>query len=302
MSASLVSDQWLRGLPKAELHLHLEGSLEPQMLFSLAARNRVKLPFATVDEVRQAYRFRRLDDFLAIYYQGMSVLQTSQDFHDLTLAYLQRAHADGVVHAEVFFDPQGHTRRRIAFATVIDGILSGLQQAQRELGITHRLILCFLRDLDEADALATLDQARPYLPHLAGVGLDSTELRHPPSKFARAFATARSLGLKLVAHAGEEGPPAYVREALDVLGIDRLDHGNRSLEDAALIERLRASQSFAARVASRSAQVRKRSQSRYAGGRQRSAERQRGELHKQADQVRGEKRTLAARRKNDESY
>lgn len=242
MSTSIVSDSWLRGLPKAELHLHLEGSLEPQMLFSLAARNRVELPFATVEDVRRAYRFSRLDDFLAIYYQGMSVLQTAQDFHDLTLAYMQRAHGDGVVHAEVFFDPQGHTRRGIAFETVMRGITSGLKEAQISMGITSRLIMCFLRDLPEADALQTLKNAEPWLEALTGVGLDSSELGHPPAKFARAFAAARSMGLKLVAHAGEEGPPAYVREALDVLGIDRLDHGNRSLEDAALVERLRAAQ------------------------------------------------------------
>lgn len=242
MSTSIVSDSWLRGLPKAELHLHLEGSLEPEMLFSLAARNRVELPFATLEDVRRAYRFSRLDDFLAIYYQGMSVLQTAQDFHDLTLAYMQRAHGDGVVHAEVFFDPQGHTRRGIAFETVMRGITSGLNEARTSMGITSRLIMCFLRDLPESDALQTLKSAQPWLEVLTGVGLDSSELGHPPAKFARAFAAARSMGLKLVAHAGEEGPPAYVREALDVLGIDRLDHGNRSLEDTALIERLRAAQ------------------------------------------------------------
>lgn len=232
---------WIRRLPKAELHIHLEGSLEPEMLFELAARNDVKLPFVSVDAVRAAYRFQRLDDFLAIYYQGMAVLRTERDFHELTLAYMKRAHADGVRHAEVFFDPQGHTQRGVAFGTVIEGIVSGLREAERSLGVTSRLILCFLRHLSADDALQTFEQARPFLQHLTGVGLDSSELGHPPAKFRRAFDAARAEGLKLVAHAGEEGPPAYVREALDVLRIDRIDHGNRSLEDPFLIERLRAS-------------------------------------------------------------
>ncbi|MET0497613.1 MAG: adenosine deaminase [Steroidobacteraceae bacterium] len=233
---------WLRQLPKAELHLHIEGSLEPEMLFAFAARNGVDLPFDTVEAVRAAYRFQRLDDFLAIYYQGMAVLQTRDDFRELTFAYMQRARADGVRHAEIFFDPQGHTRRGIAFETVIGGITDGLQEAGASLGVTSRLIMCFLRDLSEDDALQTLEQAEPYLEHLTGVGLDSAEVGHPPGKFSRVFAAARARGLRLVAHAGEEGPPEYVREALDVLQIDRLDHGNRSLEDPALVERLRASQ------------------------------------------------------------
>jgi len=234
--------EWIRRLPKAELHLHLEGALEPEMLFAFAARNDVRVPFRTVEDVRAAYRFDRLDDFLAIYYQGMSVLQTEQDFYELTLAYMTRARADGVVHAEVFFDPQGHTRRGIAFGTVIRGIVRGLHEAGASLGMTHRLILCFLRDLTESDALDTLRNAEPYLKHLTAVGLDSSELGHPPAKFARAFETARSMGLRLVAHAGEEGPPEYVREALDVLHIDRVDHGNRALEDADLVAQLRKTQ------------------------------------------------------------
>ena len=237
-----VDMDWLRQLPKAELHLHIEGSLEPEMLFAFAARNGVDLPFDTVEAVRAAYRFQRLDDFLAIYYQGMAVLQTRDDFRELTFAYMQRARADGVRHAEIFFDPQGHTRRGIAFETVIGGITDGLQEAGASLGVTSRLIMCFLRDLSEDDALQTLEQAEPYLEHLTGVGLDSAEVGHPPGKFRRVFAAARARGLLLVAHAGEEGPPEYVREALDVLQIDRLDHGNRSLEDPALVERLRASQ------------------------------------------------------------
>ena len=188
--------------------------------------------------MRAAYRFSNLQDFLDIYYQGMDVLQTRADFHDLTWAYLQRAAADNVRHVEIFFDPQGHTARGIAFAEVVEGILSALARGEAELGITHRLILCFLRHLSEDDALATLAEAEPWLDRIAGVGLDSSELGHPPEKFARAFAAARAAGLRLVAHAGEEGPPEYVRQALDVLGVDRIDHGNRALEDPALTERL----------------------------------------------------------------
>ena len=236
-----VTRDWVRSLPKAELHLHLEGSLEPEMMFELAARNGIELPFRSVAEIRAAYEFTKLDDFLAIYYQGMSVLRTRRDFHDLTFAYLQRAHADGVVHVEVFFDPQGHTVRGVPFADVVDGIVDALAAGEREFGITHRLILCFLRHLSEEDAFATLEAAKPHLGKIAGVGLDSSELGHPPAKFARVFAAARALGLRLVAHAGEEGPPEYVTEALDVLGIERIDHGNRALEDAALVERLRTS-------------------------------------------------------------
>lgn len=234
------SHEWIRRLPKAELHLHLEGTLEPEMMLAFARRNRVELPFSTVEQIRAAYRFEKLDDFLAIYYQGMSVLKTEQDFHDLTLAYLRRVRDDGVVHVEVFFDPQGHTRRGIEFSTVIEGITSGLKAAD-SLGMTAKLIMCFLRDLPESDALATLDDADPYLDGLAAVGLDSSEVGHPPAKFKRVFAAARERGLRLVAHAGEEGPPEYVREALEELRVERLDHGNRALEDAALVERLRES-------------------------------------------------------------
>jgi len=229
---------WIRRLPKAELHLHLEGSLEPELMFSLAKRNHVELPFKTVDAVRAAYQFQRLDDFLAIYYQGMAVLQTEQDFFDLTASYLQRAGADGVRHVEVFFDPQGHTRRGVELGTVIRGIVGALSQSP----ISSRLIMCFLRDLPEADAFETLASAEPYLQHLTGVGLDSSELGNPPAKFQRVFAAARAKGLRLVAHAGEEGPPEYVRDALDLLQIDRIDHGNRALEDPQLIERLRSTQ------------------------------------------------------------
>lgn len=229
---------FIAALPKAELHLHIEGSLEPEMMIALAARNGVTLPFASVEEVRAAYAFSNLQDFLDIYYQGMAVLLTRQDFHDLTLAYCERAVADGVRHVEIFFDPQGHTERGVAFGTVIEGICAGLDEARARHGLSSRLILCFLRHLSEAEAEATLDEALPWLDRIAGVGLDSSEMGHPPSKFASVFARARSLGLKLVAHAGEEGPPAYVEEALDILKVDRIDHGNRALEDPALVARL----------------------------------------------------------------
>lgn len=229
---------FIAGLPKAELHLHIEGSLEPELMFELARRNAIPIPFASVEEVRAAYAFSNLQDFLDIYYQGMSVLVTEQDFHDLTAAYLARAHADNVRHVEIFFDPQGHTQRGVAFDTVIAGITRALGEARARHGLTSKLILCFLRHLSEAEAEATLDAALPWLDRIDGVGLDSSEVGHPPSKFERVFARARGLGLKLVAHAGEEGPPAYVVEALDLLKVDRIDHGNRSLEDPALVRRL----------------------------------------------------------------
>ena len=225
-------------LPKAELHLHLEGSLEPELMFELARRNAVEIPFKTVEEVRAAYQFANLQEFLDIYYVGMNVLITEQDFFDLTWAYLERAHADTVRHVEVFFDPQGHTDRGVTFATVIAGITRALDKAETEWGLTSKLILCFLRHLSEEAAFETLEQAKPYLERIEAVGLDSSEMGHPPSKFERVFAAAAELGLKRVAHAGEEGPPAYVYEALDLLKIDRLDHGNRALEDTALVKRL----------------------------------------------------------------
>lgn len=232
-------DALIDALPKAELHLHLEGSLEPEQLLEFAARNKVDIPFKTLEEVRAAYEFSNLQDFLDIYYQGMSVLQSEADFHDLTDAYLQRVAADNVRHVEVFFDPQGHTERGIPFDVPISGILKALDAAKAKYGITYRLIMCFLRHLSEEDAFKTWDQAKPWLSKIHGIGLDSSENGHPPSKFARIYAEARKAGLKLVAHAGEEGPPAYVYEALDELKIDRIDHGNRSLEDDALIARIR---------------------------------------------------------------
>ncbi len=226
-------------LPKAELHLHIEGSLEPDMMFRLARRNKVDIPFQSVEEIQAAYDFSNLQDFLDIYYQGMSVLQTEEDFFDLTMAYLNRVRADNVRHVEIFFDPQGHTERGIQFDTAISGILTAFKLAKAQFGMTTKLIMCFLRHLSEEDAFKTLEQADRWLDHLAGVGLDSSEVGHPPSKFERVFAAARDRGLKVVAHAGEEGPPDYVREALDLLKIDRLDHGNRALEDDALVARLR---------------------------------------------------------------
>lgn len=229
---------FIAGLPKAELHLHIEGSLEPELMFELARRNHVAIPFASVEEVRAAYRFSNLQDFLDIYYAGADVLRTEEDFRDLALAYFDRAAGDMVAHAEIFFDPQTHTHRGIPFGVVANGLLAGMAEAEQRHGITSRLILCFLRHLDEEDAFDTLTQAQPWIEQIAAVGLDSSELGHPPAKFERMFAAAGAMGLKRVAHAGEEGPPEYVREALDLLKIDRLDHGNRSLEDPLLIARL----------------------------------------------------------------
>ena len=232
------SETFIRGLPKAELHLHIEGSLEPEQMFEFARRNRIALPFASVEEVRRAYAFSNLQDFLDIYYQGAGVLRTEEDFRDLALAYFNRVAGDGCTHVELFFDPQTHTDRGIPFAVVADGLLAGMAEAETSLGITSKLILCFLRHLSEDAAFATLRQAEPWLDRIVGVGLDSSEVGHPPAKFARVFRAARERGLKLTAHAGEEGPPEYVREALDLLQVDRIDHGNRSLEDEALVRRL----------------------------------------------------------------
>ncbi|MDB2438643.1 adenosine deaminase [Hellea sp.] len=229
---------FIKSLPKAELHLHIEGSLEPEMMFALARRNNVTLPYASVEDIRAAYDFNNLQEFLDLYYAGMSVLQVRQDFYDLTYAYLKRVDEDNCRHVEIFFDPQGHTERGIAFADVIEGILGALAQGQADFGISSHLILSFLRHLSEEAAFDTLAEAEPYYHRLLGVGLDSSELGHPPSKFERVFEKAVSLGLKSFAHAGEEGPPSYVHEALDVLKVDRIDHGNRSLEDEALVQRL----------------------------------------------------------------
>jgi adenosine deaminase len=232
-------DAFITGLPKAELHLHIEGSLEPELMFALATRNGIQIPYKSVEDVRAAYAFSNLQDFLDIYYAGAAVLQTRADFHDLAAAYFTRAAADGVTHAEIMFDPQTHTDRGIPFSEVIEGLLSAQAEALSVRGMTSRLILCFLRHLTEEAAFATLAQAEPWLDRITAVGLDSSEVGHPPAKFARVFAAARAKGLKITLHAGEEGPPAYVYEALDVIDADRIDHGNRSLEDAALVERLR---------------------------------------------------------------
>ncbi len=231
-------DDFFSRLPKAELHLHIEGSLEPEMMVALATRNRVAIPFASVEEVRAAYRFTDLQSFLDIYYAGADVLRTEEDFRDLAAAYFDRAAADGVVHAEIFFDPQTHTHRGIPMQVVVDGLIAAIADARAKHGMTVGLILSYLRHLDEDDAFATLKAAEPWLDRIIGVGLDSSEVGHPPAKFARVFAASRERGLKLCAHAGEEGPPAYINEALDILHVDRIDHGNRALEDPALVARL----------------------------------------------------------------
>ncbi|MDZ4399347.1 adenosine deaminase [Hydrogenophaga sp.] len=225
-------------IPKAELHIHIEGSLEPELIFALAQRNGLSLPYASVEALREAYAFTNLQSFLDIYYAGASVLLQEADFHDMAWAYFLHAKADNVVHAELFFDPQTHTARGVPMATVIQGLSSACARAQAELGISAELILCFLRHLSEEDALATLEAALPYRENFIGVGLDSSEVGHPPSKFSRVFARCRELGLRIVAHAGEEGPPAYIWEALNDLKTERIDHGVRSLEDPALVAEL----------------------------------------------------------------
>jgi adenosine deaminase len=225
-------------LHKCELHIHIEGSLEPELMFALARRNGIALPFESVEALRRAYQFTQLQDFLDIYYQGMSVLITEEDFFDLAWAYLQRAQADNVRHVEMFFDPQGHTNRGVAFETVVGGLHRACEKASADLGIEAKIIMCFLRHLDESDAERTLDLALAHREKIIGVGLDSSERGHPPSKFKNVFRRARDAGFHLFAHAGEEGPPEYVWEAIDVLGVERVDHGNRALEDPALVKRL----------------------------------------------------------------
>jgi adenosine deaminase len=234
----MTFDSFIASLPKAELHIHIEGSLEPEMMFALARRNGLALPYPNVEAARAAYRYHRLQDFLDLYYQGAEVLRTEEDFHDLAVAYFDRAAADGVVHAEISVDPQAHTARGVPFQVVADGLLAGMARAKAEHGLTSRLILCFLRHLPEDAAFATLRQAEPWFDRIAAVGLDSSELGHPPEMFSRVFAAAAAHGLGRVAHAGEEGPPEYVRQALDLLHVDRIDHGNRALEDGELTARL----------------------------------------------------------------
>jgi adenosine deaminase len=226
-------------IPKAELHIHIEGALEPELAFALAARNGVELPFASVAELHEAYSFTDLQSFLDLYYALMAVLRTERDFEDLANAYLDRAREQGVRHAEIFFDPQAHIARGVGIDVVIGGLSRALDAAPERFGITARLIMCFLRDESAASARETLEAARPHLDRLVGVGLDSAEVGHPPEKFAEVYAAARELGLRCVAHAGEEGPPAYIWQALDVLQVERVDHGVRCLEDDTLVERLR---------------------------------------------------------------
>ncbi|MEV5881175.1 adenosine deaminase [Streptomyces sp. NPDC052020] len=225
-------------LPKAELHLHIEGTLEPELAFELAARNGVPLPYATTDDLREAYRFQDLQSFLNLYYELMAVLRTERDFEELADAYLARAAAQGVRHAEIFFDPQAHLSRGVAMGTVVEGLWRALGRGEDRHGVSTRLILCFLRDESAESALETLRAATPYLDRITGVGLDSAEVGHPPAKFREVYEAAAALGLRRVAHAGEEGPPEYITEALDVLGVERVDHGLRCMEDPALVERL----------------------------------------------------------------
>lgn len=233
-----MDEKWLAALPKAELHMHLEGSLEPELLFDLAGRNGIRLPWADVDELRRAYTFGNLQEFLDLYYQGANVLRTEQDFYDLTWAYLQRCQVQGVVHVEPFYDPQTHTERGIPFELALEGITAALRDGKEQLGVGGGLILSFLRHLSEDDAFETLAQALPYRDAFFAVGLDSSELGHPPSKFERVFAKARAEGFLAVAHAGEEGPPDYIWQALDLLKVSRIDHGVRAAEDPKLIARL----------------------------------------------------------------
>jgi adenosine deaminase len=230
--------EYIRGLPKAELHVHIEGTLEPELAFELARKHGIALPYATVEDLRAAYRFTDLQSFLDIYYEGAAVLRDADDFRALAEAYLRKAHADGVVHAEIFFDPQTHGARGIPLSVVLDGLCRARVEAERELGVTCHLILCFLRHLSADDAMRTLEEALPHKDAIIAVGLDSSEFGHPPSKFSDVFARARREGLLAVAHAGEEGPPAYIYEALDTLKVQRIDHGVRCEEDPALVDRL----------------------------------------------------------------
>lgn len=231
-------DSFIAGIPKAELHLHIEGTFEPELMFRIAERNNIKLKYDTVDELREAYNFNNLQDFLDIYYEGAKVLIKEKDFYDLTWAYLEKIHKQNVIHTEIFFDPQTHTQRGVPFKTVINGIHKALIDGREKFGISSLLIMCFLRHLDEESALNTLNEALEFKNEIFAVGLDSSEKGNPPSKFQRVFSKAKEEGFKTVAHAGEEGPSEYVWEALDFLNIDRLDHGNRSLEDDTLVEEL----------------------------------------------------------------
>ena len=232
----------IRRLPKAELHLHIEGSFEPELMLALAERNKIVLPFKTLEDARAAYDFSNLQEFLDLYYQGMQVLRTEEDFFDLTWAYLRRAKADNVRHVEMFYDPQAHTERNVPFGVVTDGIIAAIKKGEQELGISSYLIMSFLRHLSEEDGFDLLVESEPWHDKFIGVGLDSSEVGHPPLKFERLYQRCREIGFKLCMHAGEEGPPAYVREALLDIGVDRIDHGNRSMEDPELVSILREMQ------------------------------------------------------------
>lgn len=231
-------EDYIKSIPKAELHVHIEGTLEPELLFKLAERNKIRLKYNSVEELRKAYDFHNLQSFLDIYYEGAGVLQTEEDFYDLTVAYLEKARSQNVLHTEIFFDPQTHTSRGIPFETVINGINKALDDGKQKLDISSGLILCFLRHLSEEEAFKTLKEALPHKHLILGVGLDSSEKGHPPAKFERVFAEARKEGFLTVAHAGEEGPAAYVRDAVDLLKISRIDHGNNSLQDSELVLKL----------------------------------------------------------------
>ncbi len=231
-------NDFINNLPKAELHLHIEGTFEPELMFKIAQRNSIKLPYESVNSLRKAYEFTQLQDFLDIYYQGMNVLLSEEDFFDLTWAYLQKVHSQSVRHVEIFFDPQGHTSRGVSFETTMNGICKALDQAKTELGMSSGLIMCFLRHLDEEDAIRTLNTAMDFKDQIIGVGLDSSEKGNPPSKFQKVFKQAKEAGFRLLAHAGEEGPPQYIYEALDLLNIDRIDHGNTCMQDPILVQRI----------------------------------------------------------------
>ena len=239
---SEISHKWLNGLPKIELHLHIEGTLEPELLFKLAKRNSIQLPFNSVNEVKKAYQFSNLQDFLDIYYQGAEVLLHKQDFYDLTWAYLLMCRQQNVMHVEPFFDPQTHTVRGVAFETIVSGIAEALADGKAKLGITSRLIMCFLRHLSEESAIETLKSSEQFTDVIYGVGLDSAEMGNPPEKFINVFSKAKDMGYKLVAHAGEEGPASYIWSSLDVLNVQRIDHGIRAIDDPDLMLRLIESQ------------------------------------------------------------
>ncbi len=231
-------ESFIRGLPKAELHIHLEGALEPELMFSMANRNRVRIKYKTVEEVREAYKFKNLQDFLNVYYEGTKVLLNEQDFYELAWSYLSKAASQNVLHAEVFFDPQAHTRRKVKFENVVCGIHKALMDAEKRLGITTRLIMCFLRDLSPESAMETFEEAMPYKEWISAVGLNSAEAGNPPSKFSKIFERAVEEGFLTVAHAGEEGPAEYVWEAVSLLKVSRIDHGNNALEDESLVQEL----------------------------------------------------------------